>query len=223
MVGGGDHFDGAGGYSGGGAEASINIGGFNGLGSDTKTISGSASGGGGYFGRGNGMAANLKGTSAIGGQNGTPHFSDDWFKDLAGDGGQAGAGGEVYYFDINNIFAYNGDMITNGDYNNDYFEYNEDGTIISEKKLEVITKQNNQKIIPAKIFAQSGAIRETYTTNQGIFTLSKVKIEGELPAIAKSFAEVKLVKATNREEIPTTNYSNGYMINQGIGSRSSAI
>ncbi len=215
---GGYHYDGAGGFSGGGAQGNP-VNGVNGNGGGSNETSGS--GGGGYYTRGKGYSSKNKGTSVIGGQNGAPCISSKesnyWYKDIGGDGGKAGAGGKVYYTNANNIIAYNGSMITNNDYNTAYYEYNKDGSTTSNK-LTVIKKPNGENTIPAKIFAQSGTIRETYTTNTGAFTLSKVKTGVALPAIANSYASVQLVKATNEENTSTTGYNNGYMDNQGIGS-----
>ncbi len=136
-----------------------------------------------------------------------------------------GSGGAVTYSNAENIFAFNGDMITNGDYNSDYYEYDKDGNQIMENKLTVLEKQNGDEFIPTKIFAQSGIIRATYTTNQGRFTLSKVTRqleEGEnLPEIANSRDTLKSVKATNETINITLNYNNPLtpeLPNQGIGS-----
>ena len=145
-------------------------------------------------------------------------------------GGNSGSGGEIYYSNIENIFAFNGDMITNGDYDTIYYEYEKDGTQTTTK-LNVYEKKDlggkTVKFIPTKIFAQSGIIRATYTTNQGVYTLSKVKTREELPEIAKNYDEVVAVKATNEiSNNPTTGYTNSLtpeLPNQGIGSRSSDI
>ena len=130
-------------------------------------------------------------------------------------GGNSGSGGEIYYSNIENIFAFNGDK---------------DGTQTTTK-LNVYEKKDlggkTVKFIPTKIFAQSGIIRATYTTNQGVYTLSKVKTREELPEIAKNYDEVVAVKATNEiSNNPTTGYTNSLtpeLPNQGIGSRSSDI
>ena len=140
-------------------------------------------------------------------------------------GGYSGAGGEVYYSKSENIFAYNGDMITNGDYTTTYYEYNKDGTQTTTK-LKVYERDdlNGKKIkfIPAKIFAQSGVIRATYRSNQGATDLSKVQV-GTKPAIATSYYELQNVLATEETETAVTGYTNPLtpeLKNQGIGSRS---
>lgn len=140
-------------------------------------------------------------------------------------GGNSGAGGEVYYSNAKNIFAYNGDMITNEDYTTIYYDYGEDGTGTSTA-LKVYKRDdiNGKKVkfIPAKIFAQSGVIRATYRSNQGATDLSKVQIEPK-PEIATSYYELKNVKATNEMKTEVTGYTNPEtpeLYNQGIGSRS---
>ena len=89
----------------------------------------------------------------------------EWYRDFSGSGGTAGAGGQIYYKNLDKINAYNGDRITNKDYTTIYYEYNPDGTLTKEI-AKVVQKQNGEKFIPAKIFAQAGTIRATYHTNQ---------------------------------------------------------
>ena len=159
-----------------------------------------------------------------------PGWDTLYYKDLVGYGGESGCGGVIKFLKKENIFAYNGDMITNGDYTSTYYEYNKDGTQ-TETILKVYERKNLEgnviKFIPVKIFAQSGIIRETYTTNQGEFTLEKVKTGEELPEIAKKYSEVVIITATNEIlDNPTTGYTNPLtpeLNNQGIGSRSSGI
>ena len=119
-------------------------------------------------------------------------------------------------------------MITNGDYDTIYYEYNKNGTqTTTQLKVYERDDLNGKKIkfIPAKIFAQSGVIRATYRSNQGETDLSKVQI-GTKPAIANSYYELQNVLATNETNTPTTGYTNPLtpeLKNQGIGSRSSDI
>ena len=230
---GGGHQEGAGGFSGGGSDGNPKKG-ENGLGGGITTKTEAQASGGGYYSGGTGYSVTHKGFGKIGGQSGGPCSAATgsiyWYKDYFGCGGESGAGGEIYYSNKDNVFAFNGNMITNGDYNSAYYEYNKDGTQINENKLNVVTKKNGNKIIPTKIFAQSGVIRATYTSNQGKYTLDKVtrKLDvGEvLPNIAKSYSECELVKATNETETAVTGYTNPLtpeLKNQGIGSRSSGI
>ena len=97
-------------------------------------------------------------------------------------------------------------------------------TILTESILSTLSRKDGKIIIPVKIFSQSGIIRETYTTNQGKYTLDKVtrklEINESLPEIAKDGFDVTAVRATNFEKSTIINYTNGYMANQGIGSRS---
>lgn len=176
---GGNHCDGAGGFSGGGGEQNGTPG-YNGFGGgNSDSAVGSA--GGGYFTRGLGKANARFGTGAVGGMTGTPFsgLSDsrtDWCFDHAGSGGKGGAGGNITYTKASNIFAYNGDMITNNSYTNvnEYGWSSTSGTYKMDSTLEPIVKNvlnsngtiSQKNFIPCKIFAQSGIIRETYTTNQ---------------------------------------------------------
>lgn len=187
-----------------------------------------ASSGGGYFGSGFGRVATAKGSSRIGGMSGSPHWGSEWFKDVAGNGGSSGCGGIITYQNADNIFAFNGDMITNGDYDTPYYEYDKDGNKTGTV-LHVYERNdlNGKKVkfIPTKIFAQSGGIRKTYTTNQSKFTLDKVTRElnlGEkLPSIAQNYDDVLVIVATNETDTPTTGYTNPETLeleNQGIGS-----
>ena len=230
---GGNHFDGAGGYSGGGAQGNPTNG-VNGLGGGVSNVRDEdGTGGAGYYRAGAGPAVTRLNSARIGGQMGSPitRLKQNegilaWYKDICGSGGCSGAGGEIYYSNDNNIFAFNGDMITNGNYDTVYYEYDKDGNEIKGNELKVLEKQNGEKFIPTKIFAQSGVIRATYTTNQGSYTLDKVTRELEegesLPQIAKEIDDVIIVKATN--EIlnnPKTGYTNpltSELPNQGIGS-----
>ena len=125
-----------------------------------------------------------------------------------------GTGGEVYYSNKDNIHSYNGDRVTNGDYNTILYEYQADGTK-TETVAQVLTKLNDSKFIPTKIFAQDGIIRATYKTNQAMtreecekYGVSYVEQEK-----AKE-SQTQNVKITEETTTPTTIYG------QGIGSRS---
>lgn len=219
--GGANDVDGAGGYSGGSDEHSYNPG-VNGKGG---SFSNARSGGGGYYAAGEGPFNAEKGMGAVGGMVGAPFTGGgNWYALPAGSGGTGGTGGTVSYSENAVIYAYNGDMITeeNFDYDsNTVHEYNKDGTETSNV-LKFLIKKNGDKMIPAKIFAQTGICRATYTTNQGTYNLSKVKrvlAPGEtLPALATSYATVQAIRATDEKSVTTTGYNNGYMQNQGIGS-----
>ena len=201
----------------------------------------SGCGGGGYYSTGYGVAILEVEQTSIGGRGGGPGMEQSvgnrpplaWYKDSTGDGGKSGAGGDISYSNTKNIFAYNGNMITNGDYTTTYYEYNKDGsqttTILNIYERKDING-NTIKFIPAKIFAQSGTIRETYTTNQGQFTIDKItrklSAEEKLPEIAKCLDDVKIIKATDESSTTVTGYTNPLtpeLKNQGIGSRSSDI
>ena len=180
-----------------------------------------ASGGGGYYTKGTGFAYNEYDINSIGGL-GTlicafkAEGLNAWFTDTPGSGGKAGTGGDVSYSSSCEIFAYNGDMITDGNYENIKY-YDEKGESVGEN-LAAIQKKNGEKFIPSKIFAQSGILRATYTSNMGAFSLSKVKTGEKVPEICKSYETFKVLKATEESKTTCSGYTNGYIDNQGIGS-----
>ena len=139
-----------------------------------------------------------------------------YFMDHSGSGGDAGAGGNVYYSDASKIFAYNGDMITNGKYDQ-AFDYDADGTqgpLITKKVKKEGTE--NEYIIPAKIFAQEGIIRPKYDTNQHMSD-DEAKACGVDPCTGVDTTYIVKINDGNPDN-PTTGYNNGFRQNQGIGS-----
>ena len=90
----------------------------------------------------------------------------------AGSGGTAGQGGIIKYSSTSLIYAYNGNRITEDDfdYSKPYYDYDRDGNYLDEtngketKIAEVIEFKNesNKKIIPARIFIQDGVRRAVY-------------------------------------------------------------
>ena len=227
--GGGSHAGAAGGYTGGSPQGVSYIA-QNGLACPINT---SSSGGSGYFEVGGGNLLDLEhGTDCVGGIGGVCWWGTDWYKDLSGYGGTGGKGCTVSYTKQENIFAYNGNLATDeseetGVYPDYSLTRNADNvTTVTEKiedsSLDKLTRLDNKVIIPLKIFAQSGTIRETYTTNQSNFTLARITRTlptGEtLPSVATDWDKVVLIRATDRIINATTGYSNGYCLNQGIGS-----
>ena len=166
--GGGNHCDGAGGYSGGGAQYNVTNG-KNGLGGGlASNPNAQSSGGGGYFSCGYGRVNTNLGFAAIGGQgSGACHWVNNttkvWWNDHAGSGGTGGAGGNVTVSDKAEVYAYNGDMITEGTHDGIY-AYDKDGNKTAER-LEKVIKPNNQEIVPCQIFAQAGIKRDVYISN----------------------------------------------------------
>ena len=124
-------------------------------------------------------------------------------------GGTAGAGGQIYYKNLDKINAYNGDRITNKDYTTIYYEYNPDGTLTKEI-AKVVQKQNGEKFIPAKIFAQAGTIRATYHTNQHM-SQEECSKRG-ITYCGDSSGKTVNVKMTEQTSTKKTQYG------QGIGS-----
>ena len=166
--GGGNHCDGAGGYSGGGAQYNVTNG-KNGLGGGLASKpNAQSSGGGGYFSCGYGRVNTNLGFAAIGGQgSGACHWVNNttkvWWNDHAGSGGTGGAGGNVTVSDEAEVYAYNGDMITEGTHDGIY-AYDEFGNKTA-KRLEKVIKPNKQEIVPCPIFAQAGIRRDVYIAN----------------------------------------------------------
>mgnify|MGYP006988653597 FL=1 len=133
----------------------------------------------------------------------------EWYRDFSGSGGTAGAGGQIYYKNLDKINAYNGDRITNKDYTTTYYEYNLDGTLTKEI-AKVVQKQNEAKFIPAKIFAQAGTIRATYHTNQHM-SQEECSRRG-ITYCGDASGKTVNVKMTNQTTTEKTKYG------QGIGS-----
>ena len=133
----------------------------------------------------------------------------EWYRDFSGSGGTAGAGGQIYYKNLDKINAYNGDRITNKDYTTTYYEYSPDGTLTKEI-AKVVQKQNGEKFIPAKIFAQAGTIRATYHTNQHM-SQEECSRRG-ITYCGDSSGKTVNVKMTNQTTTEKTQYG------QGIGS-----
>ncbi len=98
-------------------------------------------------------------------------FSDNGSWSTAGSGGVAGEGGIIKYSSISEIKSYNGNRITEDNYNYDEicYEYDKDGNLLGENsegktRANVVTFENDKskKIIPAKIFIQDGIRRAVY-------------------------------------------------------------
>ena len=200
--GGGEHACSAGGFSAGSGEESIKAG-VNGLGS---TGGGKRKGaGGGYYSKG----SNKSGIQAYFNQGGmwcAPN--EQYCIDYAGSGGIAGAGGNISYFDLSKIHAYNGDMVTEDSHSGVYYEYDIDGnqkSVITTR----ITKQNGVTIIPAIIYAQNGTAREVYKSNQHM-SQSECNTYGATLYLKQN--EPQNVKIIPRRDIEKTIYG------QGIGS-----
>lgn len=112
----------------------------------------------------------------------------------AGSGGIAGQGGIIKYSSTSIISAYNGNRITEDDfdYSKTYYDYDNngnylDGTGGKDRKIaEVIEFKNesNKKIIPAKIFIQDGIRRAVYDNHCYMSEARKKQngVDGEIPA-----------------------------------------
>ena len=172
---GGDHACSAGGFTAGMGEGGL-IGGKNGNGSKDDG-SGNQDGigaGGGYYtffeSISSGINGNYVGYFGLGGCWYAYGLISGW--STAGSGGTAGQGGTIEYFPTSEIYSYNGNMITEDDfnYNETYYEYDEDGNYLDgtdgkdTKVAQVIEFKNDssKKIIPAKIFIQDGIKRAVY-------------------------------------------------------------
>lgn len=214
--GGGDHATGSGGFSAGGGDSCTP--GYNGMGSqDNKRVNSYGTAGGYYT-----KATGNQYIDVFFGQGGMWQGSDNsdtanWYKDYSGSGGEAGNGGNVYYYNLNKIHAYNGDRITNGDYNQIFYEYSADG-IKTSTIAPVLNKLNGNEFVQTKIFAQEGITRAVYSTNQKM-SQSDCQKYG-VPFVVesdKNKSQTRNVKIKNEGTCGTTGYG------QGIGSGSGYI
>ena len=80
-------------------------------------------------------------------------------------------GGKVKVSSLAKIYAYNGDMITDGSSYSGVTGYMPDGTSTGVA-LSVIEKNNGTKIIPLQIFGQAGISRAVYEANYKTITKS---------------------------------------------------
>ena len=200
--GGGEHACSAGGYSAGSGEDGIKAG-VNGLGS---TGGGKRKGaGGGYYSKG----SEKSGLQAYFGQGGMWCDPNNvYFRDYAGSGGVAGEGGNISCSNLSKIHAYNGDMVTDGNYVSTYYEYDINGNKLN-KILGLVTKKDGTKIVPAIIFAQQGTVRDVYKSNQHMTQAQCDSYETVLHTKTNNPLNVRIIEGGN---IPTTGYG------QGIGS-----
>lgn len=213
---GGDHATGAGGFSAGAGDTCEA--GYNGYGSFNNTREYAYGTSGGYYTIGTGLqfvdvffnqGGMWQGINRLESANNDTY---KWYHDYSGSGGASGEGGNVYYYDLEKIHAYNGDRITNDDYDTVIYEYEADGTV-TDKVAKVLTKLNNEKFVQTKIFAQEGIIRATYKTNQAM-TQEECKLYNVTYVVQENAttSQTKNVKITEQTTTPTTEYG------QGIGS-----
>ena len=175
-VAGGDHELSAGGFTGGKSGKGIE-GQTNGLGSICYGTGFDIliSPGGGYYSFGVGHSSTELEYESWFGEGGcwskyTGILADYW--STAGSGGTAGRGGIIKHSLTSIIEAYNGNRITENDfdYSNTCYEYDKDGKLLDGSSgreaqvANVITFVNDdsKKIIPAKIFIQDGIRRAVY-------------------------------------------------------------
>ena len=165
-----------GGYTAGMGETKI-VGGINGLGSQDTVDGEAAMGpGGGYYSYGTTLSTewsgNYEGWFGLGGcWSGYVGREEKWWS-TAGSGGVAGQGGTIEYSPTSKIYSYNGNRITedNFNYNETYFEYDKDGSYLDgndgrDRVVAKVIKLKNdpsKKIIPTKIFLQEGTKRKVY-------------------------------------------------------------
>lgn len=165
------------------------------------------------------------------------------WSDSGGDGGIAGCGGIVKASESAVVNAFNGNRITQTDFNysTTCFEYDKDGILLdgnsgtSVEKATVIIQKNNesQKIVPTKIFIQDGILRGIYKTNtwwetkEGynakdfklLFGEDKVAKDLDSVKVAEVETEMKLICVRPEATCEKTGYINPITGNsQGIGS-----
>lgn len=190
------------------------------MGSVKRTNRAACGGGGGYYGLPINSIAYVPAQYNQGGMwQGSYSDSDtwEWYLDHSGSGGEAGAGGKIYYCDdytISKLHAYNGNRITekNFDYTVDFYGYDATGAkLTTGTKYSVVTKQNGEQIIPAFIYAQSGTIRPVYKTNQHMTEAECSKYGCSYISAPNNSTQNVMIFAGNSNN-PTTSYG------QGIGS-----
>lgn len=147
MVGGGDHWGGAGGFSGGiGESGTANRKMTNGGEMEKPEVYTTPGDGGSYFfshrydGRGGECLAGM-----IGGQGGQCK-QINWWCDAGGDGGVAGKGGTIKVSKLAKVYAYNGNRYTDGKSEHEY-------------------NSNTASLYQCPIFIQNGILREVYKIN----------------------------------------------------------
>lgn len=144
VVGGSDHADGGGGYSGGSSQWCTEYG-KNGHGGYSDIDIHRFGGGGGYLSKGECELGNYAGATArassLGGQGGIPTM-DGWYLLEGGSGGIAGKGGNVKTSSEAKIYAYNGNECTLNKTDEGYYEK------------------------PLEIYIQKGILIGVYKTNK---------------------------------------------------------
>ena len=96
------------------------------------------------------------------------------------------------------------------------------GKEYTPKRPVKVIKKDGSTIIPLKIFAQSGVIRTTYTTNSNAEELAKIvggTTETHLAGTSTNLlSQIKCLVATPRKTQTPIPYNSDYANNQGIGS-----
>lgn len=205
--GGGDHACSAGGFTAGLGEGGI-VPGENGKGStDNGTGNQDNIGiGGGYYTYSTAKSTRDGDYESWFGEGGCWYMG--W--STAGSGGIAGKGGKIMKSEGSEIHAYNGDRITNGKYDQKYYEYDKDGNETTEE-LQIVKREGDGKeFYPAKIFAQSGVRRAVYDNDIYITDARKA----EFP-ITQTIIKNKTTNVKNIQILPEANISFYF---QGIGS-----
>ena len=151
-------------------------------------------------------------------------------RSTAGSGGTAGQGGIIKYSATSKIYAYNGNRITEDDFNyeQECYEYDKDGNLLDGtstggKVVVNVVKfinDDSKKIIPAKIFIQDGIRRAVYDNLCYMSDERKKQydVDGEIPNnkiknVSSRTADIKNVCIIDEKlDMPHSQ--------QGIGSRS---
>lgn len=218
--GGADHACSAGGYSAGFSEAGYEAGKNGGIGKALTSWNSDKNigSGGSYYCLGPSTSL-VRANYNQGGMFSYPNSG--WQRDHSGDGGTAGSGGNITYDKMSNIHAYNGNQITEKDfdYSVNYYGYNEDGTLKNTGiPLKVITRSDNTKMIPAYIYAQDGIFRAVYKTNQHMQKEDCEKYKCSFFVKGGNY-HTESVKISNERNTNNVGYVDSITgITQGIGS-----
>ena len=158
--------------------------------------------------------------------------------DSAGDGGVAGKGGIITSSLDSRINAFNGDMVTNDNYDN-VIDQQTDKLLANS--LQLVNYKDEKSIIPCYIFAQGGVLRAVYKNNawwdvkNGLNSsnfkfLFEEDVGSNIDSVSesKSLEETKIIcvrqelkdKRSNGNSIKTLYHNSVLNNSQGIGSRS---
>ena len=145
-------------------------------------------------------------------------------EDVAGNGGGAGAGGTIYYTNLDNIHAFNGDRVTDGYYDQTLYEY---GLVTNDESLynAVNGDETSELTKNTEMYFGNNIVKVgTYATNTPARVIRKP--DGSRMVPTKIFAQAGYIRPTyyyNYRKDPDSTYSayegNEYKLTKTIGSQ----